>query len=682
MKLSQALVAVMAVLVVASAFSDDDVLTLEDIVTLKRVSQIAANPTSDSIAYVLEAPRALYQDEMGPAWQELHVVDHAGRARPFVTGKETVLAVAWSADGRTLYYVAKRGEDEFPSLYAIAADGGESRRRYAHVNAITRIFPSPDGERLAFLATDAPPEKLEALAEKGFNASVYEESVLPTKVWMLTLNDDDAEASALPIAGSVSELRWSPDSKRLAVAVAPTPLTDDNLIGRDLHVVDAKSGQTRQKLGHEGKLGLFDWSPDGRRIAYIGGENINDPREGRVYLAATGADGRVDLTPDFPGHVWDIQWTAPDRIDVLAAQNVRMGVLSIDPDNPGSLRSVAAAPVLKAIEPGHDGATVAIAHTPEHPEEVYLIPREGPPRRLTDSNPGLAEKRLARQEAITFTARDGLELDAVLIRPLDQRRGAPNPLVIFAHGGPEAHYANGWLSSYAQPAQPLAADGYTVIYPNYRGSTGRGVEFSKHGQNDYADEEFNDLVDARDAVVEMGLAEEGRIGISGGSYGGYASMWAASALTEHFDAAVAFVGISNHVSKFGTGDIPREMYHVHSRAWPWEDWLWMLKRSPVYHAGKVETPLLILAGDQDPRVHPSQSLEMYRNVKLRTETPVRMIFYPGEPHGNRNTAARYDYALRFKRWMDHYLLDQAAGIPAWELDHAARLEETAAEETP
>jgi len=103
--------------------------------------------------------------------------------------------------------------------------------------------------------------------------------------------------------------------------------------------------------------------------------------------------------------------------------------------------------------------------------------------------------------------------------------------------------------------------------------------------------------------------------------------------------------------------------------------MWMLERSPVYHADKTRTPLLIMAGDKDPRVHPSQSLEMYRHVKLRTDTPVRLVFYPGEKHGNSNTAARYDYALRLERWMNHYLKGPGGEPPPYEIDHAARLEE-------
>ena len=116
------------------------------------------------------------------------------------------------------------------------------------------------------------------------------------------------------------------------------------------------------------------------------------------------------------------------------------------------------------------------------------------------------------------------------------------------------------------------------------------------------------------------------------------------------------------------------MYNVHSRAWPWEDWMWMLERSPVFHADKTRTPLLILAGDKDPRVHPSQSIEMYRHVKLRTETPVRLVFYPGEKHGNKHTAAQFDYALRFERWMSYYLVGTGDSIPPYEIDHAARME--------
>ena len=124
---------------------------------------------------------------------------------------------------------------------------------------------------------------------------------------------------------------------------------------------------------------------------------------------------------------------------------------------------------------------------------------------------------------------------------------------MMVHGGPEAHYSNGWLTAYSMPGQMAAGKGYAVFHPNYRGSTGYGVNFAKQHQNDYAGKEFNDVVDAKRHLVAQGITDANRTGITGGSYGGYASAWGATALSAEYAASVMFVGISNQVSKFGTG---------------------------------------------------------------------------------------------------------------------------------
>ena len=391
--------------------------------------------------------------------------------------------------------------------------------------------------------------------------------------------------------------------------------------------------------------------------------------------SSTGGERR-EIVPNYMGHIAEFAWMDDVSIRWLGNRGVWHEVATADIT---STEEAGPAPtsgiILRSMDmnTGADVA-VAIADTPEHPTELFVLRDGEAPKRLTDSNPVLAERTLAKQEVITYQARDGLELEAILIHPAKKQRGG-NPLVVIAHGGPEANYSNGWMTSYSTPGQVLAGKGFAVVYPNYRGSTGRGVEFSMMGQNDYAEEEFNDLVDAKRHLVETGLVDNDRVGITGGSYGGYASMWSASALTDEYAAAVSFVGISNQISKFGTGDIPYEMYNVHSRAWPWDDWMWMLKRSPVYHAGNTKTPLLIMHGSVDPRVHPAQSMEMYRFVKVQTDTPVRLVFYPGEGHGNRKTAAQYDYGLRLIRWMEHYLQGPGGEPPPYDLGHAERLEE-------
>jgi len=656
------------------SYAQTQALSLEEIVSLKQVTSVHMSPNGDQVAYLLSVPRALYKDDDGTAYQELHLVALDGNSRPFVTGKIEISRAAWSADGKSVYFIAKRDPDEdFNALYEISLAGGEAVEIFKHGNSINNIFPSPDGKRIAFLASEAPPEKKKDLEKKGFKAVVYEESVPFVKVWMFEINSGEVIAQELP--GSASELSWAADSGRYAVALAPTPLIDDSYMSRDIYVVDASNGEVLNRMNSVGKLGQFAFSPDGERIAYIGTADINDPKQGRLYVASASGGERRELVRDYLGHVDDFAWQNDLSIRYLGNRGVwtefsRVSLI----DTQSAKEAPESGPIIRSFDMSAGQVTAAaIADTPQHPPEVYVLGDGVAARRLTNSNPILDDRKLARQEPITYQARDGLQLEAILIHPFEKKRGG-NPLIVFVHGGPEGHQSNGWMSRYSQPGQVLAAEGYTIVYPNYRGSTGRGVEFSKLGQHDYAEEEFNDLVDVKTHLVSEGLADAARVGISGGSYGGYASMWAATALSEEFAAAVAFVGISNQTSKFGTGDIPYEMFHVHSRAWPWEDWMWMLKRSPIYHADKAKTPLLIMGGDKDPRVHPGQSLEMYRHVKLRTSTPVRLVIYPGEVHGNKHTAAQYDYSLRLERWMNHYLKGPGGEPPPYEIDHGKRLE--------
>ena len=650
-------------------------LRLEDVNAIRQVVTVRMSPSGDRIAYLLRVPREIYVDDDGKPYRELHVTDLKGNSTPFVTGEIEITNIAWAADGKSIFFLAKRDEEaDFNSLYRISLMGGEAELLFTHVNSISRVYPSPDGKVIAFTATEAPPEKSEELAEKGFKAVVYEESVLPTKVWMLDL--ETLEATAYDLPGSASSFTWSSDGRRYAVALAPTPLVDDSYTSRDIHVVDAALGKVQSKMGSVGKLGSFAFSPDGERIAYIGSVNINDPSEGRLYVVPSFGGERRELVPEYLGHVGNFIWSDDDSVRWFGSRGVysEWATASLyEPQSPGTAPKPG--PIIRSVHgnPGQD-VVAAIADTPEHPAELYLLRGGAEPVRLTNSNPFLGERELAKQEAITYKARDGLELEAILIHPMTKKRGG-NPLIVIAHGGPESNHSNGWMTSYGRPGQVFAANGYAVVYPNYRGSTGGGVAFSKLDQHDYAEEEFNDLVDAKRHLVEQGLVDPDRVGITGGSYGGYASMWSASAQTEEYAAAVAFVGISNQISKFGTGDIPYEMYNVHSLAWPWDDWMWLLKRSPIYHAGKTKTPLLIMGGDKDPRVHPGQSLEMYRFVKIRTDTPVRLVIYPGEQHGNSNTAAQYDYSLRLMRWMDHYLKGEGGEPPPYELGHAERLQE-------
>ena len=304
-----------------------------------------------------------------------------------------------------------------------------------------------------------------------------------------------------------------------------------------------------------------------------------------------------------------------------------------------------------------------------HDREVYAAGGASPGfRRLTDSNPWLQDVSLATQRAVRWKARDGLELEGLFIEPLHDGLGDPPPLIMIAHGGPEGHFRNGWNSSYSRPGQLAAAEGFAVFFPNYRGSTGRGVAFSKMGQGDAAGPEFDDLIDGLDYLVAEGLVDGKRVGVAGGSYGGYATAWLGTRYTERFRAGVMFVGISNKLSKALTTDIPYEDVLVHTRYDPWARLEYSMERSPLSYVERSRTALLIAGGTGDSRVHPSQSLQFYRALKMVGKTPVRYVRYPGEGHGNRRAAARNDYTHRLIRWMRHFVADGATELPPWDLE--------------
>jgi dipeptidyl aminopeptidase/acylaminoacyl peptidase len=671
-------VAFCLVLTLAAAGSLAREMTPLDVARQRAVTAVAISPDGASIGYLLAVPRRPFAEDNGPAWQELHVIGPDGDSRPFVTGPVNVTDLRWHPDGRHLSFRQKRSGDKTTSLYAIPMDGGEARRVLTHDIDIGSYAWSPDGSRVAFLGRQALPKSRTEERDKGFNAEIFEEDWRPVKVWLGRprfetdpwVETAGLEPQPLALPGSAHEVEWSPDGRWLAVSLAPTPGVDDSLMRQRIHVVDTASGAVVGEVDTPGKLGAFRWSSDSQWLALAGTLDLHDPREGRLLLASREGGAVRELVPGYLGHFWHLEWLDGDSILALGQVGVWSELTVVSRD--GARRTV--------IEPGQhvlSGLSVApgtgrlalIGESPNHPAEVFAASLASSElERLTDSNPWLAEVKLAPREIVRYTARDGLELEGLLIPPLHREPGRRYPLILVVHGGPEAHYANGWLTGYNLLGQVAAARGFAVFHPNYRGSTGRGVEFSMLGQRDYAGAEFDDLVDAVEHLVATGLADAARVGVTGGSYGGFATAWCATALTEHFAAGVMFVGISDQISKFGTTDIPNELYLVHARKYPWEDWDWFLDRSPIRHAEKSRTPLLILTGKDDTRVHPSQSMELYRYLKTLGQTPVRLVNYPGEGHGNRNAASRLDYHLRALQWFAHYLQGPRGDPPAYELD--------------
>ena len=653
-------------------------LTVRDVARLRSVTEVAASPDGARVAYVLSVPRPPLGSNDGPAWAELHLVDASGKDRPFVGGEVNVERIAWTPDGRSISFLMKRGrKDDSKALWAIPADGGEARLLLKATDDISSYAFSPDGKQVAFLATEPLPAQKKALKEKGFSQEIYEEEARPVRVWTATLGDGAAAPTALDLPGSASELRWSPAGGRLALALAPTPLIDDDYMSRQIVIVDAATGKIAARVNNTGKLGSIEWSPDGSKLAFISAADLNDPDPGRLMIVpATGGDPR-EISPGAAWGARAISWRDNATLLLLVHEGVWSRLLEVRAGDGGSRTIVAPGrAIFSRLSSSRDGRAIAlVGGSPGHTPEAFLKGASDPePVRLTDSNPWLADHALGSQEVVSFKARDGLDLEGILIRPLQAPAGGRAPLIVVVHGGPESHFSNGWLTAYADPGQVAAGEGYAVFYPNYRGSTGRGVAFSKLSQGDPAGKEFDDLIDGIDHLVAIGVADKAKVGITGGSYGGYATAWGATYYSDRFAAAVMMVGISDTISKLGTTDIANEEYLVHARKRPWEDWNFFLERSPIYHADRGRTPILILHGKDDPRVFPGQSMELYRYLKLRGHAPVRLVLYPGEKHGNRRAAARYDTGLRLMQWMDYYLKGPGGEPPPPDLDYGSETE--------
>lgn len=648
-------------------------LTLHDLTKVRKVISVAMSPDGENIAFTLTKPRNVLEDGDGESWRELYVVDKRGTIRPFITGTNAIGQIKWSANSERLWFLAKRPSDTYVGIYVMAINGGESRRVVSHENDIFGFSIDDKQQKIVFWGADNSELSQQELIKKGFDAQIFEESTPFNKLWMVDFSRDNSSINLVYDKSHVIRANLQPQGELVAIQSSPLPLQDHKTMRKTLALYDLNGAMVRQ-FQHQGKMGKFRWSPDGEHIAVIGTNDPHDPAEGRLLIGDIKTNNLVNLLPDLKGHVEDIDWMSDSKIGFVVHQGLETYLASKRLNNASSAKKLAnKLNTITRMSASKGGKQIAlVVSAPDHSKEVYWH-NERASRRITDSNLWLKERQLGRQREVSFFARDGMKIEGVLVSPA-VKSDKPRPLIIFVHGGPESHVSNGWLNRYSHPAHVAAGKGYVSYFPNYRGSTGRGVKFTKAGQQDYAGAEFNDILDAKLHLVKMGLADPDKTGISGASYGGYASAWAATVFSEHFAASVATMAIGNQISKFGTTDIPTEMYQLHSLQWPWENWQWMLERSPVFHTAKLTTPLLLMHGEQDSRVHPSQSIELYRYAKLRGKAPVRLVLYPQEGHGFRRAAARYDYSLRLMRWMDTFLSDKGSEIPPYALPESSLTE--------
>jgi len=640
-------------------------ITPELLLDLRQVRSADIAPDGSLAAFTVLQNRSL-DDEAGGAWRRLWVVGTDGSApRPFVTGEVGAGAPRFSPDGRYIGFTMSRGEKAKTQVWVIPVTGGEAEAATCSPTGVNAWAWSADGADIFYVDTDPLPADIEALKDADRLPRFYEEDLRDRTLRRTAFAFGEAPAAgdALVTGMAVWGLQPGADGKQVVFGASPRNLIDQEYMFQDIHALDLATGRERTVVDVPGKLGEYELSPDGKRLAWTAAASRSDHAVSSLYVAASDGVGIRNLTPvDFPGHLRSVTWRDDRNLLVRADEGVTTTLYLVD--------ATAKAPQFRKVLDGDDAdlvfgepasrpgldAMVLAGHNPTTPRELYAWDGKGKPRRLTNLNPALADVDLGEQKVFTWNARDGLDLQGILMLPVGWD-GKPAPLIVDVHGGPEGQESNGWLSRYASPGQAMCAQGYAVFFPNYRGSTGRGIAFGALAYGDPAGPEFDDIVDGVDALVQQGIADRDKVGVMGGSYGGYATNWLVTTYSDRFKAGVGFVGISDLVSKRFLTDIPYEDEYVHMGKPVRDSWDLMRERSPVFHADGCKTPLLILHGDSDPRVHPSQSQELYRALKMAGDPSVRLVTYPGEHHGNSRRFGREDVLLRTMAWFDWYLKD-------------------------
>lgn len=638
------------------------VFTPQDVLNTKYVYEVSISPDGESIAYTVIVPRQA-TDEVGSSFRELYVASvETGESRPYITGKSSPSSIDWSPDGSMITLREKRGDNKFTQVWGIPLRGGEARQLTHAKSSVLQYHWHPDGKQIAFVATTPVSKKEKALKDKGYDFIYYEENLKDRNLYILNLND--GEESQLTDGVSVWDFEFNNSGHTIAAAISPQNLVDHSYMFKKIFLIDVASGERKQLSHNEGKLGNFKFSPDDSKLVYNAALERKDHANSQAYVIDVNGGEALHLTPEnFRGHINWVSWMDNKTVLYKASEGV-WPTLSTVPAAGGKrtviYNSEDTGVVIENVSHTPDVKQFAfMAGTTTIPGELYVWQPKQEIQQLTTQNPWMTDRQLGEQKVIRYKASDGREIEGLLIYPVDYKEGQTYPLIVNVHGGPESNFSNNMrrTTSYSIAGQVLAGRGYVIFYPNYGASTGYGVDFALVGYEDAAGREFDDIADGIDFLVNKGIADKDRVGLGGGSYGGYASAWFSSYYTEKVKAVCMFVGISDLISKRSTTDIPYEELYVHSGKKLEEMWQQSLERSPIYWAHQSKTATLIAGGAADTRVHPSQSLEFYRRLKMNDHPAVRLVQYPGEGHGNSKQPGRIDYLYRHLAWYDWYVKD-------------------------
>ncbi len=587
--------------------------------------------------------------------------------RAFTSADACEMHPRWSPDGNTLAFLSDRTRTDDFQIYLIARDGGEAQQLTfgPSVNPpyrdISMFKWSPDGRRIAYMQQDAPDAASQKRKAEGFDELNFEAHPRFVRVHVV---DVKTRTAHVVTRGDVQvwEFDWSPDGNELVLVCSAQPY-EWSWYDAWLARVAAKGGTPRKLFARPTKqLGHPRWSPDGHHIAFV--SSLWSDRGiigGDLYLMDTHGKNTRVLSEGYAGTVGGVEWLDAQRL--LTAGYLQGEAAITEFDTEGASQNIwrGDGALQESYSPRYSRArngTLAVVRSgPNAPREVWTLDYSDADalvwEQLTDFNSAFQNIETGTHEIITWTSIDGVVMQGILVKPVGAKNGKPLPLIVNPHGGPTGISANDFCSP-GRWVYHLTHRGFAVFMPNYRGSTGWGIEFAEANLGDMGGKDFDDIMAGVDALIERGIADSKRMGFGGWSYGGYLTAWAITQ-TNRFRAAVAGAAITNWLSFHGTSYLCR-WDELHYNANPYERGGVYDKFSPMNFIANATTPTLILHGEKDGDVSVSQGYELFRALKDR-EIETEMVVYPREPHAVGETPHVKDIVTRVCDWFERHLRD-------------------------
>ncbi len=578
---------------------------------------------------------AFLSDREGSQQVYLMAVE-GGEARKVTEAKDGVHAFAFSRDGKWLAFSAGKAEDRQLSLVELASEDLTITALPKHATPIRDFAFTEDGSRIFFTSVDRVDKDDVKRKEKKFDVRIADPEQAPAHIWSIDLKDKVekrwTEGDALTVAG----FQLSKDGRWASYRALPSArrLGDITQEEASLHLLDLGSGKARTIQDKYARFSAF--SPDGQWLVYASPERFERLRNDKLWVVSTEGGAPKNLMAGKDMSVSTASWSEDSHTlyftEAVGVDQHLFALTSAD----GTLNQLTKQPGVLAGSYNPEAKAFLLTYShPRKPQDLYVVkPRTVGSMaawvKVSDANPQVAKLSLGTTETLRWKAKDGREVEGLLIKPLGYEKGKRYPLIVQLHGGPAAADMNGFQGRYVTYPHIYAAAGYAVLQPNYRGSSNYGEAFTRQIGGNFMRLSYGDIISGVDHLIREGVADSEKLGMMGWSAGGHLSSWTLTQ-TDRFKAISTGAGAVNWLSMYAESDVQsvREFYLGGK---PYDAWDNFVNESALKYIKNAKTPTLIHVGEADQRVPKPQSDELYMALK-KLGVPVEYIVYPGMPHG-------------------------------------------------